>query len=701
MKSSSDELVTRIIARLSQRRVENPLAALDDVLNEFPEITDREATLRASLQRMSMTMSRGGSAAMASEEAAVLPELEGYHIIDCIGRGGMGSVYEAYQQSTGRRVAVKFMHAPLEASERSRRRFEREVELVARLEHPNIVSIVDSGVLAGQYFFVMEYVEGRTLDEAMRGGEASINECLGIVCEIAKTVDYAHQRGVLHRDLKPSNIVLDDQKQVHLLDFGLAKALDSGGETDVDASLSRPGDLVGTLGYMPPEQARGLTQFVSVRSDVYSLGAITYELVTGKLPVSVVGELTDILIGIRDREPARPSSVRPACDADIDAILLKALAKEPERRYATAAEFAADIERYLEGRPILARRISGAARAWRWVRRHRAISSITAAALATILTVTSVSFVRISMARDRAEQLNETLAAMLLMVDPDSAGGQEMSVPRFLDEAARWLDSDAGAPPDVEAMVRETLGRMYLKLGPSAAQRAEAQFTEELRLWREHGGSDAQIASATMWIAAAWWNQRRFQEAEAQYLRARDMRMKLFPVESLEVAEVQHHLAACLDNMGRHDEAADLFKSVLATRVRLLGEAHEETAASHIFYGLCLDKLGQTGEAIAQTRAAVKAVETIYGPDHWRVVRGVRQLARLLQKHGDLEAALIEWQRAAEGLSKLLGPDHQDVLEAERELAALRARVKSENSPSLSGEPPSAGEGKAKSDKND
>lgn len=673
MKSSSVELVNKIVAKLAGRTGDVE-TELDKVLGEFTDVEDRAALRRLTLQRLTQSMHPNSAESAQDSNDGSFPTLEGYDIIDCVGRGGMGSVYEAYQQSTGRRVAVKFMLAPLQASQTSRRRFEREVELVARLEHPNIVSILDSGIHAGQYYFVMEYVEGATLDAAIPRGECDTAKCLSIVRNIAQTVDYAHQRGVLHRDLKPSNVILDKADTPHLLDFGLAKALDDIDPERLEATLSRPGDLVGTLGYMSPEQSRGMSQAISVRSDVYSLGAIAYEMITGRLPVRIDGELVDVLSGIRDIEPQRPSSIRPDCNADIDAILLRALAKSPDHRYATAGEFAADIERHLSGLPIHARRISGFARSWRWILRHRAISTITGLALITVLTVSIVSFVRVSSARHRAESLNLAMQTMLLKVDPDSAGGQEMSIPRFLDDVANWLDTGAGGPPDVEAEVRETLGKMYLKLGPSAAKQAEAQFQRELLLLEENHGDSADIARATMWVGAAWWNEGKFAEAEGQYRRALEMRSRLFPKDSIEIAEVLHHLATCLDNEGRHSDAESLFKQALNTRIRLLGESNEETAATHIFYGLCLDKMGRTKEAIEQTRAAVDAVEKLYGASHWRVVHGIKQLAVLLTRNGDLAEAEVQWQRAVDGFTRLYGADAPRTRNAIEELAALRRR---------------------------
>lgn len=302
----------------------------------------------------------------------------------------MGIVFEAYQEATGRRVAIKFLPDAAAATPAARMRFEREVDLVARLQHPNIVGVLDSGIHSGRYWYAMEYIDGKSFDEYLGApdstpradataapGAAAVDprRVLRLIAAIADAVDFAHQHGVLHRDLKPSNVVIDERGQPHVLDFGLAKGIDPTGSS-ADVTLSEPGQLLGTLAYMSPEQSRGRSDQVSVRSDVYALGAMAYESVTGRPPIAVDGALVDVLDRIAHRDPPRPSTIRGRLSVDIDAMLLKALNKSPAARYATAGEFAADIRRFLNHEPILARRIGQATRAMRWARRNKATAII-------------------------------------------------------------------------------------------------------------------------------------------------------------------------------------------------------------------------------------------------------------------------------------------------------------------------------------
>lgn len=288
------------------------------------------------------------------------PLVDGYTIVREIGRGGMGAVYLAVQESTKRKVALKvLLDGPL-ASTSAKRRFEREVELAAQLQHPNVVTILESGIHSGRYYCAMQYVEGKRLDEFVNEKSLSIDAILSVFLKICLAVHYAHQRGVIHRDLKPSNILVDETGSPHVLDFGLAKPVDAMGLIDEERTmLSMPGQLMGTLPYMSPEQTTGRHSDIDVRSDVYSLGVILYQMLTGRFPYKVVGQLAEVLRNIVNATPERPSTIQRRINDEIETIVLKALAKERERRYQSAEGLATDIERYLKGHPIEAKRDSG------------------------------------------------------------------------------------------------------------------------------------------------------------------------------------------------------------------------------------------------------------------------------------------------------------------------------------------------------
>jgi predicted Ser/Thr protein kinase len=288
------------------------------------------------------------------------PDAEfGYEILGEIHRGGQGVVHKAIQKATKRTVAVKMLlHGPY-ASERERHYFEREVELAASLRHPNIVTVYESGVTQGRYYLAMEYVDGLPLDQYVARNDLTRPALMDLLAKACDAVAYAHQHGVIHRDLKPSNILVDGDGQPHIVDFGLAKAtVDRPGAQASSAVVSTTGQLIGTLAYMSPEQASGQATALDVRTDVYSVGVIMYQLLTGQFPYNVRGNLLEVARAIQEVEPVRPSRIVRGLDSDVQAIVLKALDKDPRRRYQSATELHHDLVCWLKGLPIVARSAS-------------------------------------------------------------------------------------------------------------------------------------------------------------------------------------------------------------------------------------------------------------------------------------------------------------------------------------------------------
>ena len=239
-------------------------------------------------------------------------------------------------------------------------RFEREVQILGQLNHPNIVAIHDSGQAAGCHYFVMDYISGQPLDVWMAGAAHSIEETLRLFAKICNAVNAAHLRGITHRDLKPGNIRVDENGEPHILDFGLAKVVHSPEEASL---MTMTGQFMGSLPWASPEQAEGAPSKIDIRTDVYSLGVILYQMLTGKFPYEVIGNMRDVLDRIMKAEPARPSTIRKRINDEVETIVLKCLAKERERRYQTAGELARDIGHYLAGEPIEAKRDSRGVRA--------------------------------------------------------------------------------------------------------------------------------------------------------------------------------------------------------------------------------------------------------------------------------------------------------------------------------------------------
>jgi serine/threonine-protein kinase len=352
------------------------------------ESLDPPSTADIVSARVSSERSRGtcdeAVAAPPSPEGMAAQTVAGYEILAELGRGTMGVVYKARQPGLKRVVALKMILAGVHAGEHERNRFRAEAEAVARLQHPNIIQVHEVGADDGCPFFSLEYVEGTSLDRKIRGTPQPPREAAHLAQTLAQAMDYAHSRGVIHRDLKPANVLLSTDGTPKIGDFGLAKRLED------DTGQTRTGAILGTPSYMAPEQAEGRPHEVGPLSDVYALGAILYELLTGQPPfraTSVVATLAQV----RTREPVAPTQLQPGVPCDVETICLKCLQKDPARRYPTAGALADDLKRFLAGEPIVARPVGRLERAWRWCRRNPAVAGLTAAVALTLVAGTGVA----------------------------------------------------------------------------------------------------------------------------------------------------------------------------------------------------------------------------------------------------------------------------------------------------------------------
>ncbi|RKY26925.1 MAG: hypothetical protein DRP79_04055 [Planctomycetota bacterium] len=301
-----------------------------------------------------------------------------YEIIEEVGRGAVGVVYKARQKNLNRMVALKILLAGQAASEEQIKRFHHEALAVAKLRHPNIVPVYDVGVHEGKHYFAMEYVDGRPLHRMMKKNRFSPNQALDVILKVASAISDAHKHGIIHRDIKPANIMIDESGRVQVMDFGLAK------EVEADAQFTRSGTTMGTPNYMPVEQARGDNRNIDERSDIYSLGAVLYEMLTGVPPFVAETNLKTILKVINE-EPLPPRRRNPHIHKDIETICVKAMEKEKSRRYQTVDEFIEDIKRFQAGEPILARPPSTIYRISKKFRKHRAVIAGSLSTIAVIV----------------------------------------------------------------------------------------------------------------------------------------------------------------------------------------------------------------------------------------------------------------------------------------------------------------------------
>ncbi len=405
------------------------------------------------------------------------PTPPGYDIIREIDRGAQGAVFLATQVAAKRQIALKVLLQGSFATDRQRMRFEREVEVVASLKHPNIVTLFDSGLTSdGCAYLAMEYVDGVPLNEfqatsnAVSPSSSEIRTRADLFIRICDAVGYAHQKGIIHRDLKPANILVDEEGNPHILDFGLAKAVEESPLTESRYEMTAAGEFMGTFAYASPEQVSGNPDLVDTRTDVYALGVILYEMLLGQRPYRVTGSIAQMVSSIVDEPPVPPRQLDPTIDQDIETILLRSLDKETDRRYQSPAAIASDIRHWLKGEAIEARRDDGWYVTRKFLRRHWLPVSAVAAALIVLAGFS----LYMTILWERADHFNRTSDRMLVSAtqllgnmdreNPD----QPMSAASMSELMERWsgiIDENLSEFPELSARLNTNLGSNFISIG--------------------------------------------------------------------------------------------------------------------------------------------------------------------------------------------------------------------------------------------
>jgi len=644
-----------------------------------------------------------------------------YRIFAPLGEGGMGTVYEAEQEHPRRRVALKVIRGGQFVDAQSVRLFQREVQTLARLLHPNIAAIYDAGhTESGEHFFAMELVRGANLDRYLAARTAPLDAAeirfrLRLFLTLCGAVSYAHQRGVIHLDLKPSNVIVpvadETSKQgLKVLDFGLARITASDAEVSV---MSDVGLIRGTLPYMSPEQVRGESDRVDVRSDVYSLGVILQEMLTGKRPYDVGG--LSVVDAIRVISEQAPTPLKQAWtgpkppDTDLQTILGKALEKEPADRYASAAALAEDVERYLDSRPLLARAPSRIYQLTKLIRRHRAMVGGIAATLVALVAgiIGATTFgLREAAQRQLAEQARldtqavvEFQSGMLREIDArhmgrllaadlekhvdDKAFREAMERVNTTDAALTLIDQSiltqamATAAtrfkdrPRIHAQLLSSIGDTYQQLG--LYERAETPLREAIAL---HGDDKAPRLVTMRILAGVYEVQGKMREAESLYVATLAEQRKLLGPDHPEVLQTMDGLALLDVDLERYAAAESLYAILVPASRRVLGAEAPQTLSvlGNAAWALTSDGKFAEAESLAVLTLALR--RKVLGNDHRETMNAANNLGVLYVQTDRPELAVPLYEEDLAASRNLLGDEHPDVLVSMTNLGRLYNKMK-------------------------
>lgn len=609
-----------------------------------------------------------------------------YRLIRRLGEGGMGIVFLAEREQAGfrQRVALKLLRSGF-LDPRLADQVEHERRVLARLEHPNIARLIDGGATpTGQPFLAMEYIEGDTLLDYVTRNALSLTERIKLFTAVADAVHYAHQQLVVHRDLKPRNVMVDAAGRPRLLDFGISKLLDPD-STSAQATRSSPWL---TPSYASPEQIRG--EAVSTLSDVYALGLILYELLVGVRPYQVEGRTpAEMQRIICETEPPRPSERARdprwarVLRGDLDTIVLKALAKEPARRYASAEQLAEDLRRYSTGRPVKARPDSWRYRSGKFIRRHK--TSVALVGVALVLLISAVIGVSRQAAiarreRDRAEaalaqskQVTDYVVSLFQVTDPGQVHMSADVAQGMLRQGVARAEALSGQPL-LKASMLDAFGMVFA--GRDQFDQAQELVDRAARIRDSLLPADhPDVAASLAHQGRIFRGKSRYNEALQRYQQALAIRLRVLGPAHPEVAASYRDLGFLMPYLSRVDDAVRYYDQALAISRRALGEENPTTAQDMVSLGVALRRAGRLAEGRALLEQAVGLLERVLGPEHPETARFRFYMADALRDEGRFAEAERQYRRGIEARRRAVGTADLGMIHGLDNLADMLGRL--------------------------
>jgi len=616
-----------------------------------------------------------------------------YKLLQLIGEGGFGVVYMAEQEEPiHRKVALKIIKLGMDTKQVIAR-FEAERQALALMDHPNIARVFDAGATdTGRPYFVMELVKGIPITEYCDKNNLDTKKRLELFIDVCKAVQHAHQKGIIHRDIKPSNVMitLHDGKPVpKIIDFGIAKATQQ--RLTEKTLFTEYRQFIGTPEYMSPEQAEMSGLDVDTRTDIYSLGVLLYELLTGTTPFETdklrsaaydeirriirendpprpstrLSTLGEALTDIAKHRDAQPGELRKIVHGDLDWVAMKALEKDRTRRYETANELAKDIERHLGDEPVSAGPPSVRYRLHKFVRRHRtavAAGLLVAAAIVAGFIVSTVMYFRAERQASISQAVNEFLNKDLLeSFDPDRAKGHEVTVMEVLDAAAKKLEGKFKDAPAIEASIRDTLGTTYMNLGKYKA--AEPHLERALELRRgQFGGEHLDTLHSMNSLGWLYGRQGRYNKAEPLFVKVLEIRRRVLGEENPDTLKSMAQLGWLYAMQNRFNEAEPLLTKALEIQRRVLGEEHPDTLWSMHNLGWPYLLQGRYKEAEPLLVKALEIQRRVLGEEYSETLWAMNELGWMYETQGRYKEAEPLLTKVLEIWRRVLGEEHPDTL---------------------------------------